>query len=214
MKKIYVIFIASDYKTARCIRFLTGGSYSHVAISLKPDLSRFYSFARSNYYEPLSAGFQIETPYRYMKKYKNGTRIEICELLIDDEKYSRIVKKLKEYNKKKNETLYNYFDIFAYPFKKHFNVKDTHTCVSFVQELLEEEEFLSISKYEKKLHKNAVFEGEISDICKYIETERHYYDRNPRGKKYKRYAVNMGRLCKRMAYCGVMFMTQIADKII
>ncbi len=214
MKKIYIVFIASEYKTGRFIRFLTRGRYNHVAISLTPELSKFYSFARSNYYEPLTAGYQIETPYRYIENAHKGTDIKICEVSVDEDKYSRIVERINEYNGKRDKTLYNFFDILGYPFKKHFKLKDAHTCVSFVQELLEEKKFLSISKFENTLKSKIVFEGNIAERCDGFETEEKYFLKDLKRKKYKRYAVNMGRLCKRMAYCGVMFVMQIADKII
>lgn len=214
MKNLYVIFIASNYRTGRLIRFLTGGRYNHVAISLTPDISEFYSFARTNYYEPFSACYQIETPYRYLENCSKPTDIEVCEISVDDDKYSRILERISEYNQKQEKTLYNYFDILAYPFRKHLKLPDAHTCLSFVQELLEENDYMTISGFERKLHYLSVFEGKISERCKKFNKEKVYFNRNSKYKKYKRYALNMGKLCKRMAAYGAVFVMGIADKII
>ncbi len=213
MKNIYVIFIASNYKTGRLIRFLTRGRYNHVAISLTPDISEFYSFARTNYYEPFSACYQVETPYRYLENCKSGTDIEVCEVSVDDEKYDRILQRINEYNGKQERTLYNYFDILAYPFKKHLKLKDAHTCLSFVQELMEEKDYLSISGFEKKLRSSSIFEGKISEHCKKFRQEKLYFLRNSKSKIYKKYAVNMCELCKRMMVFSAVFMMEIVDKI-
>ena len=202
MKELYIVFIASNYKTGKTIRFLTGKKYNHVAIALSPELSEFYSFARSNHYEPLSGGYQIESPERYLKGENVGSEIKVCKIRVSDKKFDRITNKLHQYRLNKDDTLYNFFDIVTYPFKKHLCLKNAHTCVSFVQEVLEIDFFLSIGRLEYILRNNVIYEGKISDICTTYNLVREYYQKYPLTEKYTRYATDLASLLERLFILG------------
>lgn len=198
MKELYIVFIASNYKTGKTIRFLTGKKYNHVAIALSPELSEFHSFARNNHYEPLSGGYQIESPERYLKGENLGSEIKVCKIRISDKKFERITDRLRQYSLNREDTLYNFFDIVTYPFKKHLCLKNAHTCVSFVQEILEIDFFLSIGRLEYLLRNHVIYEGKISEICKTYDFVKEYYEKYPLTEKYIRYAVDMASLLERL----------------
>ena len=40
MKEIYIVFLASNFRSGQAIRLLTRGDYNHVALSLTPQLDR------------------------------------------------------------------------------------------------------------------------------------------------------------------------------
>ncbi|MBR3840081.1 MAG: hypothetical protein IKM20_02980 [Erysipelotrichales bacterium] len=184
MNKLYIVFIASNYKTGNAIRFITGGKYNHVAIALDSSLHTLYSYARSNYFEPLNAGYQHETPSRYLMNGKD-TQIKVCEYLVDDEHYSRIVKAINDYSKNQSFTTYNFADLLMYPFKVHIPINLTHTCVSFVSELLEIKQFMSLKQLEKKFKKGTIYEGSMKEyVGDYTQVEVNYFTRNTTQERY------------------------------
>ena len=184
MKKLFVVFVASNYKTGNVIRFITRGKYNHVAIALDDSLHTLYSYARNNYFEPLNAGYQHETPSRYLMNGKD-TQIKICEYLVDDNHYEHIVNAIGEYSKNQSCTLYNFADLLMYPFKVHIPINLTHTCVSFVSKLLEVKQFMSLKQLEKKFKKGTVYEGSMKEyVGDYSQVEVNYFTRNTYQQRY------------------------------
>ena len=88
MKKIYVIFSATDLKIGQMIRFVTRNRYNHCSICLSEDLKRFYSFSRVYRSNPLIGGFVVESPLRYTLSSRTG--LKIVEVEVTDEAYRRV----------------------------------------------------------------------------------------------------------------------------
>lgn len=168
MRKIYIVFIASNFKSGKAIRFFTRGKYNHVAFSHEPYISKVYSFARYNYYESFLGGFGAEYSNRYLNEGKD-IRIKICEHEVTEEHYARILDKLNHYEQAK--TRYNLLSVLAYPFNKQVDLPDTHTCISFMLELLELDKSITINKLEKNLWKNTIYEGNLSKRLSYRADE-------------------------------------------
>ncbi len=73
----YVVFFVTNTIMGKMIQFATRNSYSHVALAFEEDLQTMYSFARYHINSPISGGFVIEHPHRYL----NGNRdveINVC----------------------------------------------------------------------------------------------------------------------------------------
>lgn len=178
MPKVYVLFIASPFRTGRAIRLLTNNKYNHVALSLTPDTQRLYAFSRYRYREPLLSGFGIEYTDRY-EPYQ--VDIKVCEIPVTDEQLASIKRRLRLYEMFREKTRYNFMDIVAYPFHKHIDIRLTHTCISFVLELLRLTDVHTIGGLEKKLTGSDVYEGRLSAFEK---TATHgpvdFFERRPR----------------------------------
>lgn len=180
MENIYLVFLATNYKSGKIIRTLTHSNYNHIAISFSPYISKMYSFARKNYYEPIVAGYVNEYPDRYLIN-NNDTMIKICKIPVTDDHYKRIKRKLNTYDKNINSTQYNWANILTYPFGINCKRKFTHTCISFFMELMECDNFMSIKKLEKAYNKHKIYEGFLSkriDEEKCIFEEAYFRRRN------------------------------------
>lgn len=165
MKKIYIVFIASNFKSGKLIRFFTRGRYNHIAFSHEPYISEVYSFARYNYYESLLGGFGPEYSNRYLCQGKD-IAIKICQYDVAEGHYERIKEKLDYYGKTK--TRYNILSVLTYPLKKQVELPDTHTCISFMLELLELNNNITINKLETMLSKSVIYEGNLSNRLSYV----------------------------------------------
>ncbi len=164
MKKIYIAFLQTQFKTGKTIRFLTHNKYNHVCISFEPSTKEMYSYARYNYHEPFMAGFGIEYTDRYYVA-EEMTCIKLCEYPVDDAHYERIKEAVGYYKQNIDKTRYNFFDIIMYPFQKHVNLMLAHTCISFVLELLERNDVHTIGQLEKSLPSDSViFEGRLDEF--------------------------------------------------
>ncbi len=144
---------------------MTKNTYNHVAFAFDPFADKLYSYARFRYNEPFLAGFGIEFTDRYVGNLHN-TFIKICEYSVDDEFYDRLKDKIEEYVTNQELTQYNFFSLFTYPFHRSIDLPYTHTCVSFLSELLEMPAGIKISEFEDMLDHNIVFQGSLDDFIK------------------------------------------------
>ena len=165
MKKVYIFFFQTQFKTGKTIRFLTRNEYNHVAISFEPTTDEVYSYSRYRYHEPLCAGFGMESTDRYYGVDKM-TNIKIHEYCVEDDHYERIRRSVAYYVENQKSTKYNFFDIVTYPFKKHVKLGPLiHTCISFLLELLEREDVKTIGQFEKTLPRESIiYEGPLDEF--------------------------------------------------
>lgn len=204
MKKVYIFFIATEFKTGKAIRFLTRNTYNHVAFSFTKDGSELYSFARYRYHEPLLGGFGIEYTDRYADTL-GDTKIKVCEYSVSDEHYERIKNKIGHFMAHKDEAKYNFLDIVGYPFHVHLKLKYSHTCISFLLDLLERKDVHTIGALERKLRSKSIYEGTLANYVDTLsEGDIDFYE------KRRKRTVCMETL-RNAAYIASVFMCSIVD---
>lgn len=209
MKKIYIVFIASNYKTGSVIRKVTRGKYNHVALSLDTSLHTLYSYARCNYFEPFNGGFQLETPARYLID-GNDSAIKVCEYEVRDSHYERLLENIHGYVENQWITKYNFADLFVYPLKKHVPIERTHTCVSFVGELLELNNFMSLRQLEDLYCNHVIYEGGMREfIGEYTKTEEGYFEKRQKRAALSSLMSKNGKLCYDVFSLLLTFILQI-----
>lgn len=181
MKDVYIVFIASNFKTGKAIRFLTRGRYNHVALSFEPVIDTLYSYARYNYYEPILGGYGAEYPNRYLANGED-VPVRVCRYPVTDEHYQRIKDSLQVHEEQKTDTRYNFFSLVTYPFGVDLHIHGAHTCISFLRELLEIEGFVSINRLARILENDIVFEGNLSGTIEPMSPEKdaQFYIRHKR----------------------------------
>ncbi|MGI6014051.1 MAG: hypothetical protein ACOX7K_07175 [Oscillospiraceae bacterium] len=161
MKKVYVFFFSTCFKTGAAIRFVTRNKYNHVAFSFAPNTKQLYSYARYRYHEPILSGFGIESTDRYAAGHT--VEIRVCELAVSDERYEQIQQRIEYYTTIAPKTRYNFFDLLLYPiWHHHVELKYTHTCLSFLCEVLDIRGIHTISQLQRQLKANIVYEGPLS----------------------------------------------------
>ena len=204
MKKVYVFFIATEFKTGKAIRLLTRNTYNHVAFSFDKNGSVLYSYARYRYHEPLLSGFGIEYTDRYQNTCDN-VKIKVCEYCVSDAHYERIQWKINHYSENQDKTRYNFIDVVGYPFKFHLNIRYHHTCISFLLELLERRDVHTIGALERKLRANTIYEGTVGEFFSQVSSgEIDFYEK-------RRKSLICKETLKNVAYLAATFMCSIAD---
>ncbi len=197
MKKIYIAFLQTQFKTGKTIRLLTHNRYNHVCISLYPSTKEMYSYARYNYHEPFMAGFGIEYTDRYYEA-PEMSGIKMCEYTVDDDHYERIKEAISYYMQNIEKTRYNFFDVLMYPFQKHINIMLTHTCISFVLELLERNDVHTIGQLEKSIpESDVIFEGRLDEFENFSPSRSvvDFYEKRSRRAVFGGSVLVLGGLC-------------------
>lgn len=194
MKKVYVFFFATQFKTGAAIRMVTRNKYNHVAFSFTPNTECLYSYARYRYHEPILSGFGIEATDRYAPT--NGVEIRVCELEVSEEQYETIHQRITHYKEIASRTRYNFFDLLIYPiWRHHVDLKYTHTCLSFLCELLDIQDVHSIAKLQDQLSDGIIYEGLLCDFeNEPSQGQIDFYERRSRARVWKNSSIFIGSL--------------------
>ena len=128
---ISVVFSATPTGMGRLIRFVTGHPYNHVSISLDPDLHILWSYARYHRNAPLYGGLVQESLLRYQ-----GADLKLCRIPVSDAQYMELQNTLNAMWSKRERYIYNTAAALASLAGRAPALPHTHTCVSFVQEIL------------------------------------------------------------------------------
>jgi hypothetical protein len=132
-EKLYPIYIVQLYsgrwQTEIIVKF-TKGRFTHIGISLDPDLQKIYSFK--------GKGFEVEGIDLYMnEKTLEKMQIAVHCLFINKSDYEKITKKLDYYLKHMRQTHYDYLRLLAIVINKSGSVEDKMICSQFVASLLD-----------------------------------------------------------------------------
>ena len=169
---IYVVFLVTNTYMGKLIRFFTHNQYSHVTVAFDGDLKKMYSFARYHVNSPISGGFVVEQPDRYLCNNKD-VMVKICKLPVTLEEYDRIHKEITYFNKNKEEMLYNTVNAVLSLLRKRLRVKNMYTCLEFVTHVLRIPNIIAIRELERRLNRYIVYNGSFRDIVKW---EQSYTD--------------------------------------
>ncbi len=200
MKKVYIYFLGTPFKTGTVIRFLTKNKYNHVAFSFNPDGQNLYSYARYRFNEPLLSGFCFENTDRYSRDLEH-TYIKICELDVSDEQYTRIENKIAEYVEAMPASQYNFFSILTYPFNRPVKMEYVHTCISFVSEVLEVNKGGKIGGLERLLDDNIIFEATLKEFNSALtSSEIDFFEKRSRRLIFTESAKSLGRLTSKFIH--------------
>ena len=176
---IYVAFLVTNTNMGRLIRLFTRNQYSHVSIAFEHDLNKMYSFARYNINSPISGGFVVEEPYRYLIN-NSDIFVKICKLPVSAVEYKRIKKEVEYFHKHKEKMIYNTLNAVLSLIKKRLEMKNTFTCLEFVTYLLRYPNILAIRELEERLEEYVVYYGSYRDITKWEQEsidEEDYFRR-------------------------------------
>lgn len=171
---IYVVFLITNTNMGKLIRFFTRNQYSHVTVAFDRDLNRMYSFARYHVNSPISGGFVVEQPARYLSDNQDVT-VKLCQIPVTVDEYERIRKEITYFNENKEEMIYNTFNAVLSLIRKRIEMKNTFTCLEFVSYLLRYPNVHEIRELERRLERFVVYNGSFRDIAKW---EQSYIDEN------------------------------------
>jgi hypothetical protein len=166
---IYVVFVVTNTNMGKLIRFFTRNQYSHVTVAFDKDLRNMYSFARYHINSPISGGFVIEQPERYLNG-NNDVTVKVCELPVTAEEYERINAEVTFFKQNKEEMIYNTLNAVLSLLSRRIIVKNTYTCLEFVTYLLRYPNMLAIKELERRLEKNVVYHGSLKGITQWEQS--------------------------------------------
>ena len=197
MKDIYIVFLASNYKSGKFIRTFTRARYSHVALSNSPRLAEMYSFSRRYYNTPFVAGFVRELPSRYLY---NGTDtpVKVCKVSISDERYEWIMNTVVTFMKNREQMKYNFLSTLTYPLHRSVKVRDAYICIEFIRMILGIPDFLTIPQLEKRLGDSVVYEGGIRALAQTGSVTDDYFEKKSFRFKISHTIVDLAHLIRRV----------------
>jgi len=169
-ENIYIVFSSTSTKMGSLIRFVTRYKYNHVSLSFDKNIHTLYSFARYNKTIPLVGGFVEESVLRYYDDNKNWAQVKICEIPISVEKHDKLQEYIKKIKTKSDEYIYNSFSAALVPLHKKIKIKNSFTCLEFIDFILDEfniessvnsKKFCSVFDLDCLLSKYLVYEGSL-----------------------------------------------------
>lgn len=133
-EELYPVFILlSQGKSVigKAIKAVTHSQYSHVSISLDPNLNYFYSYNMGNNMH----GFTIENKYIFIKR---SNKINISVFFVNKQTHRDIARALQRYSRNIDKTKYSIQKLFGCLFKKNWDNKNPYNqvCSSFVYNIL------------------------------------------------------------------------------
>lgn len=197
---VYVVFLTTNTFMGKMIRFFTRNRYSHVSFALEENLNKMYSFARYHINSPISGGFVVEHPGRYL----NGGRdvmIKVCKVPVSEEEYNRMKDTIAYFCKHREVMIYNTINAVLSLMKKKLEVKDSYTCIEFVTYLLNIRNVLAIKELETMLEAYQIYQGSLKAIaeCEPILEDEYFQRRCWKGVIYDTFS-HFGKIILRVAY--------------
>ena len=132
---IYIIFSSTPTKMGKLIRSFTNNRFNHVSVSLDPELSYSYSFARRFYRTPLYGGFVQESNARY-HRHGAHAQIHVCRLPVTPLQAADLADQFLMMDQFSDHYLYNHFSALAALIRVPVPARDAYTCVEFCVQIL------------------------------------------------------------------------------
>ena len=139
MKKVYFLLTKTPTIVSRLIyHFSEDINYTHMAISIDPTLTDFYSFGRKGVYNPINAGFVREEFNKGL--YSRFPNCEVCilEMDITEEEYAGIKNTIDSFINNKDNLKYNFIGLFFAKNNRVLEREEAYFCSSFVTYVLEQ----------------------------------------------------------------------------
>lgn len=178
---IYITFLVTNTGMGKLIRTFTNNQFSHVTVSFDKDLRQMYSFARYHINSPISGGFVIERPHRYLNS-DQDVMVKICELKVTKEESKRILKELSYFKQNQDIMIYNTMNALLSLLRKRISVKNMFTCLEFVTHLMQYPDMLAIEELEQRLEPYVIYQGSLRAIAKHetLPEEDTYFNKRRR----------------------------------
>lgn len=173
-RPVYIMASQTDTGIARMIRAVTHYPYNHVSLTLDPQLSCWYSFARYTQDAPLYGGFIQETPARLLGE-QGDTQVRIFRVDIPEKSAAELEAMLPLAGCRDSGLIYNHLDALACAMGGRVQVPGCHTCLSFACHVLGRE-FISIEALCDALSPLEIYEGSLAELLhRSVSREDPYY---------------------------------------
>lgn len=148
---LYVVVSQTHTRIGKVIRRVTRCPFSHSSLSLSPDLTQMYSFARYRLQNPWKAGFVKETPARLTLQGEEETYVRIYRIPVDYEQYRAAARVIWRIQNDEEEHIYNTFAPLFAPFGRELTAYKAEICSQFVAQCLKEAGVLRAELADKRV---------------------------------------------------------------
>ena len=134
-RPVYLVFTKGDSKFSDLITTVTGGEFSHAAISLDESMEHLYSYNVSDGTVGLLGGFSRES----IKRYSQNNRFAVYSVVLDKLSYNIIKEKIDYMINNADKTKYAFKNILVFPLKSIGSTNRFEAemiCSQFVDSLL------------------------------------------------------------------------------
>lgn len=181
-KAIYIVLTTTRTKFAGCIRFFGGTKYNHASVSLDPELTKMYSFARPQQYSFFKGRLVRETLDRFTLGGRYRVPCVVFRIPVTDKQYIRVSGAMRRIYKDP-EYMYNLLSVLSYPVTRGFSTYKAFSCIEFTAYILK---YLGIPLSDKLweykpddlldiLADFAVFKGDLAEYMTVKTKSRDYF---------------------------------------
>lgn len=137
-QNIYIVITQTGTLPSRFLKWFTKKQYNHVSISLDPNLSVMFSFARLHPYNPFIGGFVMESArFGTFKRFPH-TKAIVLRIGVEKNVYNALQLRLNEMYASRKRYRYNWSGLFAAALHKCVKKENQYYCSEFVRDLIVE----------------------------------------------------------------------------
>ena len=159
---LYIMISGTNTGVGKVIRKVTRFPYSHVSLTLRPELDKWVSFARYYKESTFVGGFIWEDIPRFSSM---GTKmpVRIYRVSISQSEYDKLFAFFETAGTDNCALCYNLFDAVVTPLGKKCELPGCFTCLSFANAILGTK-FRCISDLSDYLKNSLIYDGEYWDL--------------------------------------------------
>lgn len=173
-RSVYILLTDTGTWFSRMIKLYTKAPYNHASISLDENLEEMYSFGRRVYFNPLSGGFVKEGIDRGVYLYKKNTKCILYKMVVSDDQYNEILKRIAQFKYFKEQYRYNLLGVMGIAVNKRIIRKNAYTCSQFVAFVLATSGIHEFEKYIEMITPDDI--TKIPQLQLIYEGKLHEYD--------------------------------------
>lgn len=168
-QSLYLMISSTNTGVGKVIRKVTKYPYSHVSLSLNPELDEWVSFARYHKDSPFVGGF-IREDIQRLASIATTMPVRIFRIPIDSENYEKLNTLFQTAGNAQEEYYYNLFDAAAGAFHKEIRIPGSYTCLGFANQILGTD-YRSIAELSDYLDGLMIYEGEYWNIQNWVQPD-------------------------------------------
>lgn len=165
MRNIYILLTRSGTLLSQLIALSTCDTFTHVSISLEPDIADFYSFARRRSRLPLPAGLVRERLCEGYWGRHPGIPCTLLALPVEDAAFSRVKRRLARMNARADEYHYSLLGVLLCAADIVHRRPDHYFCSQFVGELLASSGAVELPRDTSLLHPDDFLALPAAQVC-------------------------------------------------
>lgn len=173
MKKVYIILSCTGTVPSQLIQLATNAPFTHASISMLPDRTKLYSYARRRKNNFLVAGYIHEDIDSFVFAKYPFAPCAVYEIEVSDEGYHKMLKKLAFFDERYKKCKYSFVGAVTSQFRIRKHLKYRYTCAQFVASILDSSGEVKLPKHPSLIkpmdltripYSRLIYNGPLKDI--------------------------------------------------